>query len=172
MELKLITEEDFNYYYSLLEQDFCFAERRSKEDELKSLYNERFKPCFILENNKIVGYFCYWIFDNFIFGEHFAILKEIRDKGIGTKFLAEHLKSINKPFIFEIENPIDETSIRRERFYKQFKLYFNDFKYFQPPYHADSKPIEMIVVSYPNKLTEIEFKKMKEIIYKYVYKLN
>ena len=83
MEIKLVTKEDFDLFYSLQEKDFVFEERRSKEDEYQALLDERFKPFFIYRNNKIVGYCSCWEFGDFIFGEHFAIIKEFRTMFLG-----------------------------------------------------------------------------------------
>ena len=169
IKLVEIKKKDFEYFYSLLEKDFCFAERKVKEDELKSLENKSFKPCFICDENKIVGYFCYWDFEDFIFGEHLAILEKIRDKGFGTKFLKEFLSKIKKPFVFEIEKPADEQSIKRKRFYERFGFTFNDFDYCQPSYHKANDGVPMIFVSYPEKLTRKRFLQISNIIKEKVY---
>ena len=170
MKLKLIKEREFEFYYSLLEKDFCFEERREKVDELKMLKNKHFKPCYIFDNNMLIGYFCYWDLGEFLFGEHFAILENLRDQGWGTKFLTYFLQNLKKPFVFEMEKPLDTQSKKRKKFYEKFAFVFNDFDYHQPSYHGDDKEIPMIFVSYPEKLTSERYNKMVKKIRKEVYK--
>lgn len=170
MKLMPITKANFDEYYNLLEQDFILEERRTKQDELSALKDERFKPYFIDFKEKKIGYFTCWEFDNFIFGEHFAINKELRNHGYGTMFWKYLFKKIDKPIIFEIEKPVDETTIRRGNFYKKLGIQFNDYEYFQPSYHNGEEKVEMLILSYPNKLKKSEFQKIIKQIYQVVYK--
>ena len=160
MRMERIKENEFERYYTLLEEDFCYDERKSKEDELKAFSNRSFKPYFIYDNNLMVGYMCYWEFKDFIFGEHFAVLKEKRNLGYGTIFFEYFLKKIKKTLVFEIEKPTDEQSKKRKKFYEQFNLSFNEYEYLQPSYHVDGNEVPMILVSYPRSLTKEEFKQV------------
>lgn len=122
MKIRRIKEDEFDDFYKLLEQDFCFNERKSKSNELLCFKNQKFCPNFIILDDKIINYFCYWNFDDFIFGEHFAILKPLRDKGLGTAFLKFFVENIDKTIIIEVERPFDEDSKRRINFYKNSVL--------------------------------------------------
>ena len=172
MQFKLIKKHEFDFYYSLLEKDFCFEERRWKEDELTALKNKNFKPYFIYDKNIHIGYFCCWEFEDFIFWEHFAILEEYRNKGFGTVFLKQFLDGLTKPLVFEIEQPIDEQSKRRKKFYERLNLIFNDYEYYQPSYHKNGNEIPMIFVSYPKALTKREFDRVVKIIKREVYNIQ
>lgn len=169
MRLEQIRENQFEVFYSLLEKDFCFDERRTKDDALKVFKNPNYHPNFIYNDDLLVGYFCYWDFGDFIFGEHLAILEELREKGKGSKFLQEFLKGLNKLFVFEVERPFDEQSARRIKFYQRFNLAFNDYDYVQPSYHEEGKEVPMIFISYPNKLKEKDYKRIVAILRKEVY---
>ena len=87
--LKKITKVDFDKFYSLLEKDFCFAERKTKEDEFETLKNSKFSANFIYHNDLLIGYICFWDFEEFLYIEHFAIIEELRNQYWGTKFLKE-----------------------------------------------------------------------------------
>ncbi len=169
MKLVKVKKEELDYFYSLLEQDFCFDERKTKEDVLKDFSNPSFKPCFIKNGKMIIGYFSYWEFDSFIYGEHFAILKELRNQNIGSNFLKQFLTLLKKIFIFEVEKPTDELSQRRINFYLRNGIQFNKFKYFQPSYHKGTDKIPMLIASYPNKLSYKEFLNYTKFIKKAVY---
>ena len=172
MNIKRIDVKDFDYFYSLLEQDFCYEERRLRDDELKVFSNELFHPYFIYEDKTIVGYLCFWEFDDFIFGEHFAILKEIRDRALGSTFLKEFMTKLDKPFVFEIEIPFDELSKRRKNFYNRLGVAFNKYKYSQPSYHNDDKVLPMIFASYPKPLSKKEFNRIVNLIRINVYNVE
>jgi len=170
MEIKSITKSNFNYFYSLLEKDFCFEERKTKDAELKAFSNPLFKPYFIYKEEQIVGYICLWEFDKFIFGEHFAILEGIRNTGIGSEFLNTFLPTLSKPFIFEVERPSDEISKKRISFYIKNKIIINDHDYYQPSYHNGDDKVPMFIASYPNSISHTEFlecsQSIKDIVYK------
>ena len=177
MKLIPIKAKDFETFYNHLEEDFIFEERRTKQKYLTVLKNKHFKPNFIYDKQlkQIVGYFCYWEFDDFIFGEHFAIYDNLRNQGLGSKFLNHFLTKIKKTFIGEIEQPATQTAKRRCDFYvnKGFQILKKD--YFQPSYHNSNKQIPMYIIGY-DKSENFNFNskldKMIEVVYKNVYNLN
>ena len=89
MELKTISKAEYDKYFALLEDDFCLEERKTKIDELAAFEDKNFSPNFIYEDGKLIGYACYWEFEDFLFIEHFAILKDMRGTGCGSRFLKE-----------------------------------------------------------------------------------
>ena len=64
MKLKKINASNFEEFYSYLQQDFCFEERKSKENEFKTLKNKSFNPNFIYLEKELIGYICFWEFEN------------------------------------------------------------------------------------------------------------
>ena len=172
MKIELVTSKNFDLYYSLQEKDFCLEERRSKNEELKALEDKRFKPYLIYYENQVVGFCSCWEFDNFIFGEHFAIIEEFRTKFLGFQFIKEVLSKMNKLFVFEIELPTDKMSKQRKMFYERLKVSVNNFEYYQPSYHNDGKNVPMLFLSYPRKLSHEEFNRIVNTIYREVYKLK
>ena len=171
MEVERIKKEDFDSFYKLLEQDFPYEERKSREDELEAFSHPNFHPYFVFKDNVFVGYFCHWDFNDFIFGEHFAIVKDLRDHGIGTEFLTQYLASIEKPIIIEVEKPTTITAKRRINFYNRLGLVVNDCDYTQPSYHKDGSGVPMLILTYKKKITKEEFEKYNSIIRKEVYNL-
>lgn len=169
METRRISGKEFDVFYSLLSKDFPYEERKSREDELAAFNNNKFNPLFILKNNKIVGYMCYWDFKNFIFGEHFAIVEKLRNNGIGTTFLREFVSNINRRIIIEVERPDTINAKRRIEFYKRLGFVVNSFDYFQPSYHKDEKEVPMFILSYKKQITESEYKEYFSEIKREVY---
>ena len=118
-----------------------------------------------------MGLISYWKFNNFIFVEHLAILKNLRNKAIGTKAFKQFLSEIELPIVFEVEKPYDEISKRRINFYKRLGIVFNDFDYFQPSYHGGDDKVPMFFVSYPNPISKVQYLRYIDIIKKAVYRL-
>lgn len=167
--LKRITQQDFKQFYSLLEQDFCFLERKDYQEELASFGNSNFVPAFIFSDNKCVGYVCYWEFEEFLFVEHFAILKEMRNQGVGTGFFREFLNDISKLVLLEVERPNDIISKRRICFYEEIGFYVNQYDYQQPSYHPDTEGIPMFICSYDRSISAEEYSKYTYQIETVVY---
>lgn len=173
MQLKKITNKNFNNFYTLLEKDFCFEERRTYEDALKTLQNKYYKANFIYSKKlkQNIGYFCYWDFGSFIFGEHFAINEEFRNQGYGTAFLNQFLNK-NKPLIIEVERPTSVFKKRRINFYKKLGFVVFDKSYIQPSYHNDNKTVPMYIIIYNSNITKEEYSKYINLIKKNVYNIN
>ena len=156
MEFRKIKDFEFDEFYGVLEEAFPFVERKTRDKLFEDfLKHENFYPCFIFDcDNKKVGIISYWDFGDFIFAEHLAIFKNLRNKTLGTQAFSEFLKSFNIPIIFEVEKPYDETSERRIDFYNRMGVVFNDFCYFQPSYHNGDDKVPMLIASYPNSLSK------------------
>lgn len=173
MIFKRIKEFEFDEFYGMLEEAFPFIERKTREDAFNEfLNNTNFMPCFIIKNGKKVGLISYWKFNDFIFVEHLAILKNLRNKTIGTKAFKQFLSETELPIVFEVEKPYDEISKRRINFYKRLGIVFNNFDYFQPSYHGGDDKVPMFFVSYPNPLSCGEFDEFSKNIGNVIYKLD
>ena len=169
MKIKKINHNNFDLFYSLLEKDFCFEERKTKQDQFNSLSKKQFNPHFIYKDNNIIGYFCWWDFDDFVFGEHFAILPEIRNRGLGSEFLKDFLSKQTKPFVFEVERPHNKNSQRRLSFYKRNGIIINGYDYYQPSYHNAKDNVPMFIASYPSPISYEEYLFYSKIIKDVVY---
>lgn len=169
MELKKITKNEYDKFFSLLENDFCLDERKTKANELKAFDDSNFSPNFIFDGETLVGYVCFWEFEKFLFIEHFAILQEMRGTGCGSKFLKEFSESSTKPIILEVELPETEVAEKRIKFYERLGYVVNKFPYTQPAYQPESNPVEMYVMSYGSALSKQNFnnftKQIKSVVY-------
>lgn len=169
MELKKITKQEYDKFFSLLESDFCLDERKTKVNELNAFDDPHFSPNFIYDNQTLVGYICFWEFEEFLYVEHFAILNSMRGTGQGSKFLKEFSENFSKPIILEVELPKNEVAIKRIKFYERLGYHLNDFPYTQPAYQPESSPVEMFVMSYGTVLSKTDFCKFTKTIKKVVY---
>lgn len=169
IELKKITTKNFDKFYSFLEEDFPFEERKSYGKQLLTLNNSRFNPNFIYLNNKKIEYICYWDFDDMIYFEHFAIFKDLRNQGYGTEFLNNFVQLFDKNIIIEIERPKETNAKRRLNFYKRLGFVVNDYDYHQPSYHDGDDSVPMCILSYKEKISGEKYNKFLKHINQYVY---
>lgn len=126
----------------------------------------------ILKANEYVGFITYWRFDTFVYVEHFAIDANFRNGGIGSIVMKEALKQVDADVVLEVEDPIDELTQRRVRFYEAlgFSLHKADYK--QPPYREGDSWYDMKLMSYGDIDLGKEYETVKDCIYTYVYNVK
>lgn len=149
---------DFEWCMELYTGSFPYEERRDLERVKHDLSDTRyFFLCFKEEATSAgLGFFTYWDMGEFLYGEHFAVNPSMRGGGIGARIL-EHIRSIGKPVILEIEKPENGTALRRLRFYERNGFVLNSHTHLQPPYHKTSKPIEMRIMTWPETFSAEEY---------------
>jgi len=161
---------DFADAWQILESSFPDDEKRTIEQQ-KEVFKKKNYSFISVYDNKLIGALTIWHLDDFTFGEHFAVKEELRNKGYGIKILKELFKKYGK-IIGEMEFPQTEIQKRRATFYERAGLCINSYPYKQPPYSKNKKPVNCLIVSYPKKISETEFKKIRKILHKEVYNLD
>ncbi len=161
----------FQDIWSEYESTFPPDERRDLDAQLALFQSRHYSLFAILENNVRIGFLSAWKFDGFDFIEHFALREEKRGQGLGTKVIESYLKEAKK-VILEVEKPETETQKRRIQFYEKLGFKLNPHDYVQPPYSKDKKPLHLFLMSFPEKLSETDFKKIRIALYKIVYGLQ
>ena len=110
--------------------------------------NPLFTVYAAFDDDKFVGCFTLWSFEEFSFVEHLAVNTELRGKGYGTRIL-HYIKEIAKlPLLLEIEVPCSEAQAMRKHFYEKNGFEKVDKFYFQPPYRVGEKCIVMHLMRY------------------------
>lgn len=170
MELKKLTKNDLEKFFSLYEEDFPYLERRSREDFLSVLEESSHSANFIFDGKTLVGYICFWEFKNFIFIEHIATLNSLRGHGYGSKFLNEFIANAGKKIVLEVEPPENEIAIKRIKFYERVGFNLISHTYFQPSYHGDGGEVEMKIMTTANNYSKENFENDTALIRKYIYK--
>ena len=166
MKFEVINKEEFNSIYESMTTSFASDEIRTFEDAYKLLSLKEYKVFHLTLNNNKVGFITLWKFDTCTFVEHFVIYEEYRNKGYGGTAIDLINKEFNK-VVLEAELGTTDLSKRRLAFYRRHGFKINDIDYVQPAYHKDKQPVDMYLLSYPNKLENID--KLIEEIYELVY---
>ncbi len=157
---------------TIYEEAFPPDERREWAQFTELLNNPDFFLKAISNQKKVIGLLTFWNLDDFLFIEYFAIRNAERGKGIGAKVVNQLLAGTSAPIILEVDEPITETAQKRIRFYERLNFSVCQSEYFQPPYSANKNTIKMLLMSYPDEISDDLFPQTKARIYRMVYGIN
>lgn len=159
---------DMVLFWNIYLESFPEEERRTWVQQMAIMKDTRYHVNPIYHMDKVVGFYCLWKLDGFVFVEHIALMKTYRNLGIGTSVLKE-IQRLGQTIILEVEPPETEIAIKRIKFYEKSNFSFNAFEYLQPSYHALGNPVCLCILSWPSKLSEIQFISIKNQLYQVVY---
>lgn len=167
----MIEESMFDQMYSLLQLSFPTSERRDRAGHLGEFSEDKFRSmCYVPGDLK--GFLNYWDFGDFVYAEHFAVAPELRGQGTGSALMRELFDIVgNRPIVLEAEPSADsDIASRRIAFYERLGFVLNEYEYIQPPLIKGESPIPLVIMSAPAKLTESEYIKIRDSLYREVYK--
>ncbi len=169
--LNISNQEELSFVEKIYTESFPHSERRPF-DTMIDLYNnsQKFIIQIAKQDNKNIGFLTFWDLGEFIFAEHFAIVPNARNEGVGAAVMNSFMKDQTKPIVLEVEIPVTSLAERRIGFYQRlgYKLW-NNFKYHQPPYHSGGSPIPMYLMSWGEIDVDKEYMRIKELLYTLVY---
>ncbi|MDR1624533.1 MAG: GNAT family N-acetyltransferase [Tannerellaceae bacterium] len=152
---------------------FPEAERRSIPLFRELLDKEpKFNVYALLTKDKYIGFIAEWIFDAFVYVEHFAIDETVRNEGFGAAALQQFITQVTYPVVLEVELPTDELSRRRIGFYERLGFIPNNHAYQQPPYNKGDSWLPMRLMTYGRIDLGKNFDDIKDCLYKEVYKVD
>lgn len=182
--LQRINKTDFLEIYRIMQASFPDDEYRPYNEQLDLFqepeYRIYYMPVAGLDrpgNNsdgnftmKAAGFLAVWEFEVFIYIEHFAVDQALRNSGTGSAMLRDLVGKYQKPICLEVELPEDELTRRRIGFYERNGFVFNEYPYIQPPISKGKPPVPLRIMTYGSGITRETFEKMKEVLYRRVYK--
>lgn len=145
-------EKSMELYYA----SFPFHEQREEASQIKILADGEYHFSLVYDENVFVGLILYWETERFIYVEHFCILPEMRNKNYGKRTL-ECLGEWGKTVILEIDPPVDTISVRRKGFYERSGFVENPYPHVHPPYHKGTAGHELVIMSFPDRITQREY---------------
>ncbi len=169
--LEIIDVREFDRIYDIMELSFPHDEVRSRAGQRALTEREVYRIYATRQDGRIVGFLAVYDFSDFAFIEHFAIDPELRGGGLGSAMLAELCEAIGKSICLEAELPETELARRRIGFYERNGFFANPYPYIQPPIEAGRAPVPLCVMSYGRALGREEFERMREVIYREVYRV-
>lgn len=165
--------KDFDAIYNIMDASFPDSEMRTYDGQKELLKNKRYYiKTNKSEEGKIQGFLAYWKLSNCTFLEHLAVSESARGKGIGGKLIEDAFKENEGNVFFEVEPATDDFSKKRIKFYQKRGAHLNEFYYEQPSLRPTEDAQRLFIMSYPNPISEEDFKKYKNEIYKNVYNID
>ena len=153
MEIIRIQSPDDHYFkrvWEIYNYSFPIYEQRTMDHQLVAFKSNLYHMDVYVDSGKVIGFIGYWIFPTYAYIEHYAMAKETRGQGYGTKILSDFLKRMSgKIVVLEIDPVVDEISTRRLRFYQNLGFQESPFRYTCPKYQPDEKEGELWVMTYP-----------------------
>lgn len=131
--------------------------------------DDRFELYALLKDGVYAGFITSWLFEEFVYVEHFAIDESARNGGIGAKAMNQFLSLHEVPVVLEVEIPDGEMSKRRIGFYERLGFTLHPHVYHQPPYREGEGWLEMRLMTHGNIPLAESFEKVKSVIHQNVY---
>lgn len=159
MEFIRLTSLEHQMYQKAMElykMSFPYHEQRLESSQHDILNCQEYHFDLIYDEGSFIGLLLYWETQDFIYVEHFCIDPSMRNKCYGQKSL-ELLKEKQKCIILEIDPPVDELSARRKNFYERVGFLENGYHHVHPPYHSDKDGHLLMVMSFPDKLSQEDY---------------
>ena len=159
MEWRRLTQPEepaFGRAMALYEASFPRHEQRLPDEQRAVLSHPEYHFTQLFDGAEFVGLLLYWEADSFCYVEHLCITESMRGKGCGSRALA-FLRKKGKKMILEIDPPVDPVSQKRQRFYERAGYRANPYPHIHPPYRTDYAGHPLVVMSWPEGLSEQEY---------------
>lgn len=169
MNITKLEKNDFDKLFSIMEQSFPSAEYRKKEKQYALLDDPNYNLYVFKQNGDIAAFIAYWDLGDFLFAEHLAVNKSLRNQGIGSLFMKELLSKTDSPLVLEVENVDTGIAKRRVGFYERLGFHQTDIIYNQPNFDNSDVIIPLRIMYYDSKNT-LDLSKVKNTIFNRIYK--
>lgn len=155
---RLTTSQDQRYAgaMGLYQISFPWYEQRRPDSQTEIMGLEDYQFHLIYEDDTFVGILLCWETETFLYVEHFCVFPELRGRRYGQRAL-ELLHQRGKRVILEIDPPTDEVSVHRKAFYERAGYQANAYEHIHPPYHETAQGHRLVVMSYPERLSQPEY---------------
>jgi len=162
VRLKSTNDAYFCQAWELYESAFPVEERRLLSTQKEMMTDPLYHFVVLIIDKEFLGFILWWQFDRCRYIEHFATVSAYRGRGFGGNIMGQFIKETNEAIILEVELPNDFTKKRRICFYERLGFKLNMHYYQQPALQAKMPSIEMLLMSYPAKITEVDLNCFKE----------
>lgn len=163
--IRINTKEDmyFDDAMKIYETSFPIFEQRTLEKQIEVLKNKMYYCTIICENGILIGILFYWKYGKYTYIEHLAISPSFRGTGYGSRILEIFCKE-NKNTILEIDNPIDEISVKRLKFYSKIGFRLQVFEHIHPPYRKEYNGHYLKIMSFNKDLSQEEYNEFNSFL--------
>lgn len=153
----------FKKAFDLYQASFPEHQQRLFENQIEALNNSEYHCNVILEKDVFIGIIFYWKTEQYTYIEHFAIDPDMRGNSFGSRCIKKFC-DVHSLVILEIDPPIEPTSIRRKNFYMRLGFQENDYQHKHPGYRKQNLPHELVILSFPRSISDIEYTEFDEYL--------
>lgn len=172
MELKILTQKEFDAVYALLEQSFPPEEYRDYAKQKALLQNEKYTAYGLLEKGRLQALITLWDFAHVVYVEHFAVDEACRSQGLGRQILETVKAMVSCPLCLEVELPETGMAKRRIAFYARNGFTYNDYPYIQPAYSPEKTAVPLRFMTTGGGISPERFEEIKSCLYREVYNVT
>ena len=166
------SHEHYPFVEELMQTAFPQQERRNADLQREYTDNKlHFHTFVILNGNLPIGLLTMWKLESFHYIEHFAIHENYRNKGYGQKVMEFIINEIKGMIVLEAEEPSDDITYRRIRFYLRLGFVMQDVPYQQPPYRSEDQWFPMKLMTLRGNNFSLEYERVRGNIYKEAYNI-
>lgn len=166
------SHEHYQFVEELMQTAFPQQERRNADLQREYTDNKlHFHTFVILNGNLPIGLLTMWKLESFHYIEHFAIHENYRNKGYGQKVMEFIINEIKGMIVLEAEEPSDDITYRRIRFYQRLGFVMQDVPYQQPPYRSEDQWFPMKLMTLRESNFPLEYERVRGNIYKEAYNI-
>jgi len=158
--------------WSLMMSTYLYERRRCRK-QFEEIYQKTFYQMQELRNNKgnLRGFVGYWEIKNWIAIEHIAVQPNENFREVITTLLKKLKTSYKDDFtiIKEIDILSNSSDVQEKEIFSNAGFLENPFVYIQPSFHKECANFPQRIMSYPSQITYVQFKELRNLLYKYVY---
>ncbi len=157
-------EQMYNWAMEQLKAAFPASERRDDDLQRQVLTHADYRLCVIRDDGVPVGVVGYWDTPNFVYFENFCVCSDKRNFGYGSAALKLLTQNLSKPFILEIELPVDETTCRRKAFYQRNGMVENPYPHIQPHYRATDPDLPLMILTFGKQISQQQYNDFRKYL--------
>lgn len=170
MEVEVIKKADdrhFELFWEVYNYSFPQHEKRTLESQIRAIEQQGCVIEAFLEDGEFIGFLVYWEFGTYLYVEHFALSKQVRSNGYGSKILSAFVeRHSNQVVVLDIDPIVDEITERRRNFYLRLGFIQNPYYHLHPSYRGrDGEKYELLLMTNPRELTPSEYETFKDSLY-------
>lgn len=168
-----IDSQRFDEAYKILDSSFPSDELKTYPRLLSDFIFGGMKIFALGDDKTLSAVLTLWEFENFVFVENFAVKKELRNSGLGSKLIENLISHYSpKPVVLEVEVPETEIQEKRVNFYKSKGFNLSDTVYTQPPLRDEPSDIRLCLMYTGDNTNPSSLLSFKNQVFKRVYGLK
>ena len=144
----------FTQAWELYQDAFPINERKLLEAQTIVMSNPMYHYDIFVVDNKLIGFLLWWDLDSVRYIDHFATVKEQRNKGYGKSILENFMSLNDKPVLLEVELPDSSMNKRRIKFYERVGLKLNKHEYHLPVFNEGEPSLQLLLMTYPHLISK------------------